>query len=104
MPFHELLHRQCRTALQVYGEAKARVQKTGAVKVLFGAERFSLEIPKRVWQRGDDVGGPPKEAERVVVAKNLNAICSSRAVDGKCAVVVNATVVKGPGQGDCIGM
>ena len=46
----------------------------------------------------------PKKLNPVIVAEDRYAVGSGSATDGKRAVVVNAAVVEGPGQGDRIGM
>ena len=104
LPLYELLGRHGRAALQVYGEAVDRIQQAGSVKLVFRTQYGALKIPNSVWQRGDDVGRSTKEAERVVVAEDRYAVSSGGATDGERAVVVNAAIVEGPGQGDGIGM
>src|SRR5271157_6016552 len=102
LPFHELLHRHCRAALQVYGDAIDRIEKTGTVKVVLRAHYCPLKVTKCVRQRGDDVGRAAKEAERVVVAEDRYAIFS-RGADGEWAIV-NAAVVEVVGQNNRIGV
>src|SRR5271157_608884 len=102
LPFHELLRWHGRASLQVYGDAKDRIQKTGTVKVLLRAHYCPLEVSKCVRQRSDDIGRAAKEAERVVVAEDRCAVFSGGA-DGEWAIV-NAAVVEVVGQNNRIGM
>ena len=46
----------------------------------------------------------PKRLERVVVAEDRNAVCPCCVADGERAIEIDAAVVEGLGQRDCVGM
>ena len=104
LPLRKFFRLRRRTPHQVHGKAKAGIQQARTVYRSGLLGDVTLKSSHPIGERGRNVCRASKEIQRVVVPEHRNVVGTGGAGDRYCSVAVQASVIEGPGDRNCVGL